>query len=153
MNIELIIQSVMGLVGLLAVLLMFLFFTSSSKTKKKSKNLKKKEAIKKKTSSSALSTDLKTLRAIIKNKETKAKELREALELVIKHHGTIHAKLGRLPHPEFEPYKDILFTICRHPNIDKDMIINFDKNLGQLNPEYKPEINDAITKGLTSRRV
>jgi hypothetical protein len=46
---------------------------------------------------------------------------------------------------------DILFAICRHPNTNKDIIINFDKELEHLNPEYKKEINEAIAKGLNSR--
>jgi len=56
-------------------------------------------------------------------------------------------------HPDFDIYMEILFTICRHPNTNKDIVIKFDRELGRLNPEYKKEINEAITKGLNSRRV
>jgi len=65
----------------------------------------------------------------------------------------LHEKLGLRTHPDFDTYMDILFTICRHPNTNKDIIIKFDKELSRLNPEYKKEINEAITKGLNSRRV
>jgi len=152
MDIELIIQSIMGLVALLALLLFLLLLTSNSSAKKKAlkKDTQAKEEI---TTKSKISTDLESLREIIKDKNSTTLELKKALELIIEFHGTIHTKLGLRTHPDFDPYMDILFTICRHPNADKYIIINFDKELGRLNPEYKPEINDAITKGLTSRRV
>ena len=157
MNIELIIQSVMGLVALLALLLFLLFFTSKNssdkKVSKKKGVQKKTEAKPSKSKTSEMSTDLESLRRIVKDKESTASELRKALELIIKYHGTIHTKLGMRAHPDFDPYMDILFTICRHPYADKDMIIYFDRELGRLNPEYKQDINEAITKGLTSRRV
>jgi len=155
MDIELIIQSVMGLVALLALLLFLLFLTSSSSTNKKEKKSQKavvKKSIVTKTLDK-MPNDLNSLRDIIKDKQSTTNELRQALELVIKYHGTIHTKLGLRAHPDFDPYMDILFTICRHPNADKDIIINFDRELGRLNPEYKQDINEAITKGLTSRRV
>ena len=152
MNIELIIESVMGLVALLALLLFLLFLTSDKSVKKKKKEIKNKIVDKPKVSA-ALPTDLEYLRGIIKDKESKASALKEALEMIIKYHGTVHTKLGLRAHPDFDPYMDVLFTICRHPNADKDMIINFDRDLGRLNPEYKQDINEAITKGLTSRRV
>ena len=56
-------------------------------------------------------------------------------------------------HPDFDIYMDILFTICRHPNTTKNLILDFDKELERLNPEYKPEINNALAKGLNSRGV
>jgi len=152
MNIELIIQSVMGLVALLALLLFLLFLTSDTSSKKKKIEPKNKVVDKPKISTK-MSTDLDSLRNIIKDKESQAATLKQALEMIIKYHGTIHTKLGMRAHPDFDPYMDVLFTICRHPNADKDMIINFDRELGRLNPEYIQDINEAITKGLTSRRV
>ena len=118
---------------------------------------KAKQVIKTPTNTSPKSkksdTDLDSLKAIIKRKKTTSKELKEALDLVIKHHGHIHKKLGARSHPDFDIYMDILFSICRHPNTNKNIIINFDKELARLNPEYKAEINDAITKGLNSRGI
>lgn len=147
MDITLLIQSAMGLIVLLAILIFLLFFSSSAKTKTKqsAKNgtqAKQKEKTK---------TDLASLKAIIKNKTSSTSQLKEALDLVLKHHGQIHGKLGLRPHPDFDDYMDILFTICRHKNTDKSIILKFDKELAKLNPEYKSNINDAITKGLNSR--
>jgi hypothetical protein len=145
----------MGLVALLALLLFLLFATSGSKSSSKKTVTKKiiQKDLKVVKEKVPLKTDLESLRQVVKNKKSPTEELREALELIIKYHGTIHPKLGIRAHPDFDPYMDVLFTICRHPNADKEMIIYFDKELGNLNHDYKKEINEAITKGLTSRRV
>ncbi len=147
MEITPLLQSILGLIAILAILIFLLFLPSGKKKKEKNtqnSSMPQKEDQK---------TDLPYLRAIVKNKKSTTKELELALELVIKHHGNIHPKLGLRPHPDFDIYMDLLFTICRHPNSSKDIIINFDKSLCRLNPEYKKEINEAITKGLNSRRV
>ena len=158
MDIEILIQSIMGLVALLAILILFLFIVPPLKdTETKNKKIDKKpdETLKKIVVKEdiEINTDFEYLQSIIKDKTSLTKQLRNALELIIKYHGTIHTKLGLRAHPDFDPYMNILFKICRHPNADKDMIINFDKELGRLNPEYKQDIDEAITRGLNSRRV
>ena len=146
MELTLLLQSGLGLIVILAILVFFLVMSSKSK--------KKKVAIKKKEQSLAKeNTDLAYLKSIIKKRKSSSEELKNALELIIKHHGTIHKKLGQRPHPDFDIYMDILFTICRHPNTNKNLILKFDKDLERLNPEYKPEINSALTKGLNSRGI
>ncbi|WP_373035711.1 hypothetical protein [Sulfurimonas sp.] len=149
MEITLLLKSIMGLVVILA-LLIFLLFLPSSRKKREVELPSKDETPSQKRPAD---TDLQSLRAIIKKKKTTTKELEEALDLIIKYHGKVHEKLGQRAHPDFDVYMDILFTICRHPNTNKDIVIKFDRELGQLNPEYKKEINEAITKGLNSRRV
>ena len=147
MEITVLIKSVMGLVVILAGLIFLLFYSPTSKKQKPSDTPVKDDDPKNEISK----IDLDSLRAIIKNKKTESKELKEALDLVLKHHGVIHKKMGLRAHPDFDFYMDILFTICRHPNTSKNIILNFDKELLKLNPDYKSEINDAITKGLNSR--
>ena len=139
----------MGLIAILALLIFLFFYSSSSKKTKKIDIKKTKEP----TKSREEVPDLQTLRAIIKNKKTKTKELKKSLDLVLKYYGNIHKKLGVRTHPDFNVYMEILFTICRHPNTNKNIIVDFDSALGKLNPAYKAEINDAITKGLNSRGV
>ncbi len=150
MEIDLVIKSIMGLVALLALLMFLLFLPSSKKKTKKQKTVKKEI---KKVVKEPINTDIKQLKDIIKNKKTKAPQLQETLDLIIKYHGKIHVKLGIRAHPDFDIYENILFTICRHPNANKDMIVKFDKELVGLNQNYKKDINEAITKGLNSRRV
>ena len=144
MEITLLIKSIMGLVIILALLLLLLFY-------KPKKKLKKKKVKAPRTDEGKPKTDLESLRSIIKSKKSTEKELKEALDLVLKHHGHVHKKLGLRSHPDFDVYMEILMVICRHPNTTKDIIVDFDKSLGRLNPTYKAEINDAITKGLNSR--
>ena len=149
MEVTLIIKSVMGLIVILG-LLVFLLFLPSQKKKKTSFTTKKTI---KKEPKEGLKTDFASLLSVIKNKKTSTSELKEALDLVIKHHGVVHKKLGLRAHPDFDVYMDILFTICRHPNTNKSIIVGFDSALEKLNPEYKKEINDTIAKGLNSRGI
>ncbi|WP_324171858.1 hypothetical protein [Sulfurimonas sp.] len=154
MEITLLIKTVMGLIVLLAILMFLLFVPSTKKSKEKAQ--KKNTSF---TSGSPVvktestNTSLEYLRSIIKKKKSTTAELKNALELIIKHHGIVHEKLGERAHPDFDIYMDILFTICRHPNTNKDILLTFDRSLAKLNPAYKKEINEAMTKGLTSRRV
>jgi radical SAM superfamily enzyme YgiQ (UPF0313 family) len=150
MDVTLIIKSVTGLVVLLGLLVFLLFLPSRKKKKVLTKKVDKAD---KKISQAELKTDFPFLLSVIKNKKTSAEKLKEALDLVIKYHGTVHKKLGLRPHPDFDRYMDILFTICRHPNTNKNIIVGFDTALEKLNPEYKKEINDAIAKGLNSRGI
>ncbi len=161
METEFIIKAIIGLIIVLAVLIFLLFLEPGKNTKSEERGTLAAEVKKetseepkeepKKEDDSSINTDLFHLVDIIKNRRSNADTLAETLELVIKHHGKVHKKLGLRPHPDFDTYIDILFTICRHPNANKDMIITFDRELERLNPEYKKEINEAIAKGLNSR--
>jgi Na+-transporting methylmalonyl-CoA/oxaloacetate decarboxylase gamma subunit len=149
MDIGILIQSGMGLLALLILLVIFLVVTSRAKEKsKKGVDKKSQNATPSKTN-----TDLAYLRSIIKKKDSTNQELKNALELIIKHHGTIHEKLGSRTHPDFDIYMDILFTICKHPNTSKEIILKFDKDLEEKNPTYKQEINSALSQGLNARKV
>lgn len=138
----------MGLIVILGILIFLLFF--SSKKNKTSPQAVQKNPVKPQ-KENGLKTDLESLRSIIKNKQTNKETLKEALDLVIKYHGTIHKKLGVRAHPDFNIYMDILFSICRHPHTTKELIMGFDSALEKLNPDYKKDINEAISKGLNSR--
>ncbi len=155
MDAELIVKLIIALAAILAVL-MFLLFIEPKKDAKSDIDssvkapLKAEPARKKETTPLAKPT-LDSLVQIVKNKRSDAQKLSETLSLIIQHYGVIAKKMGIRPHPDFDIYMDILFSICRHPNTNKDIILDFDKELEKLNPEYKKEINEAITKGLYSR--
>ncbi len=149
MEITLLVKSILGLIVVLGLLIFLLILPS--KTKKSQKKAEKK-AVNTPTAKEPEPT-LEALRKVIKNKKSTETELKEALEMVIKKYGKVHKKLGLRAHPDFDIYMDMLFTICRHPNTNKDIIVQFDRDLGRLNPEYKKEINEAITKGLNSRGI
>ena len=143
MDITILAQSLAGLIALLA-LLMFLFFYNF----KSKKSVLKKEP---KATTTKEDASLPTLRKIIRNQKASAQELEDALSLVLKHHGTIHEKLGSRVHPDFDSYAEILYMAARHEHVNKSIILNFDKELEKRNPSYKKEINDALMKGLSSR--
>lgn len=144
MEITLLVKAIIGLVVILGILVFILLLP---KEKTKTTNIKSS------TDSRASKTDLNSLRQIIRNRVSSKKELQDAVNLVIKHHGNIPKRLGSRVNPQFDSYMEILIMICRHPNTDKNIILNFDKQLSTLNPEYKNEINDSISKGLDSRSV
>lgn len=144
MEVTLLVQVIAGLTVILFILI-FLFVVPSNKKKpepKKVAPVAKNEKPK---------TDMNSLRTILRNRNTSASKLEETLDLVIKHHGTIHKKLGSRTHPDFDAYMEILLVICRHKNTSKDIILKFDRELARKNPTYKQEINEAVKKGLDSR--
>lgn len=147
MEITLLIKSVLGLTIVLGILIFLLVW---SLKRKKAQIVELVENI---TNEARPATDLPTLVGIIRNKKSSAEELQAALDLILKYHGTIHPKLGMRAHPEYDVYMEVLFTICRHPNTNKDIILSFDRELEKKNPDYKIEINEAITNGLNSRRA
>lgn len=144
MDIVLLIKSGMGLVVILAVLVFFLFYSSK---KKKAKTIKQKEPVKPK-AKKVVTFD--SLRAVLVNERSTSKELKEALDMIIKDYGTV-SKSGKYNQSDFGVYMGIIFNICRHPNTTKDIILDFDRELKKINPLYKSDINDAVTKALNSR--
>ena len=144
MEITLLIQTIVGLVIVLGILVFILLLPT--KIEKKKVKIRTIDDDKPK-------TDLESLRHIIRNRLSTKQELQDALNLVIKLHGHIAKKHGTRVNADFDGYMEILIMICRHPNTDKNIILKFDKELRTLNPDYKDEINESITKGLDSRSV
>lgn len=144
MEANLLIKILLGLVIILA----FLIFLFTFSPKKKSKKVVKKVQTK---TSSKIRTDLQHLLSVVRNHKTSTQNLQEALNLIIKHHGKIHKKMGLRAHPDFDIYSQLFITICRHPNVNKHIIVNFDRELTKLNPDYKADINKALAKGLNAR--
>jgi len=144
MDITLLIQSFLGLIVILAFLVFFLLYIP-----KKKKHIEKVKKAQKEYTREYPS--LHDLLEIIKDKHSTTEELSSAVESVLKHHGTIHAKLGMRSHPDFDIYSEMLLRICRHPHTSKEIVLKFNRELEKKNPHYKIEINDAITKGLNSR--
>ena len=147
MDIVLLVKSFAGLTGLLAILVFSLMY-SSKKVKVKKKIVKEKKE--------RFGDDfnsLENLAKIIKDKKSTTQELQTALDLIIKHHGTIHKKLGIRAHPDFNIYAEVILRICRHPNTTKNLILKFDRELQSKNKEYHKDIEDFLTKGLNSRGV
>ena len=159
MDTELIIKLIIALAVILAVLIFFLFFEPKEDAPQQTKPSKKSAAqsdvkiqkAQKNESASLAKPTLDSLVDIIKNKRSDSQKLSETLSLIIEHYGVIAKKMGIRPHKDFDIYMEILFSICRHPHTTKDIILDFDRELERLNPDYKKEINEAITKGLYSR--
>ncbi|QFR50340.1 hypothetical protein FJR48_11625 [Sulfurimonas lithotrophica] len=144
MEASLLIQAIAGLVIILGGLLFILLKPSNTK-KTKTINIKSSDKSKQK-------IDLNSLRHIIRNRNSSKAQLSEAVDLVIKHHGKIPDKMGLRLNPQFDVYMEMMISLCRHKNATKDIVLKFDRELTRGNPDYKSEINDAVTKGLNSRK-
>ncbi|MEA1982395.1 MAG: hypothetical protein U9N39_02530 [Campylobacterota bacterium] len=150
MDITLLLESFFGLIVLLALLMLVLFYKPFKPSKSNKKKKRVVDSPKKKESDFIA---LEKILEIVKNRKSTNKELEDTLNLAIKHHGTIHPKLGTRTHPDFDIYGEILLRICRHPNTSKEIILNFDRELEARNEDYKKDINDFLSKGLNSRGV
>jgi hypothetical protein len=143
MNIAFLIKLGIGLVVVLAASLFLFFYLQKEK--------KKKEITSKCISSSILS--LKDLSIKIKNETISTKELKSLLDIVLRDYGIISKNSELHPNSNFKIYQEILLSICNHPHTNKNIIINFDKELSKKNPEYKQDISNSITKGLNIRVI
>lgn len=79
----------------------------------------------------------------IKNRKTSNKQLLESIEDILTYYGTIHSNL--------DIYGLVIIRLCKHPNIDKKIILKFDRELSSKNPDYSREINTFLMQGLNSR--
>ena len=147
MSVVILLKLIVGLgVALLILLLLLIYVHKNKKIKKNKSNSKKRKPLKPK-----IEYDWNTLMKVIRNKESTTQELQDTLKILLEQHGTIPRKLGIRVNPEFDKYSLLILRLCRHPNTNKDLIIDFDKGLGRKNPEYNKELNDALIKGLNSR--
>jgi len=117
------------------------------------KSRQKKKSLKTAKKTDEVQPDLNILLEVIKDKNSTTSEIKEAVDLLLKYYGKIPKKLGMRAHPKFEIYSELLIRICHHPHVNKEIIVRLDKELQRLNPEYKLEIEDSLTKGLNTRGI
>jgi len=91
------------------------------------------------------------IRVLFSHKDSSKPELKEAIEQLVRHHGKIHAKLGDLVHPDFKRYLELIISLCKNPQADKELIISLDQKLRVKNPKYGLEIDEAVNKGIAAR--
>jgi len=145
-EITILVQSIVGLVIILAILLFVLVYPFGKKRKEEKISHKKAPVVRS-------NNELTFLKDIILNPESSESELNDALIRIIKYHGTIHKKLGMRVHPDSHVYIEVLFKLCRHKNANAKMIVKFSNDLEKLNPQYMREINYAMMRGLNSRGI
>ncbi|QOP40256.1 hypothetical protein [Sulfurimonas marina] len=143
MDLVFIIKSLIGLVLLLGILVALLLYRPNKKKGNEAGEGTKKDS----------DYTLEELYSIIKDKHSTTKKLKWALDIVIRYHGEIPPKNGVQLDEDFYKYSEILLRICQHPNTKKELILEFDKALRELNPQYKKEINDFLTRGLNARDI
>jgi len=151
LDIVLLLESIGGLFVIL-VLLLFLVILPARKKKKAKEEEKKKQAQQKSAKSRPEPVPtFDELRAKVRQNATSKEELEKTIDLIIKYYSKIPKKLGTRTHPDFDKYVDLIVHVVRHKNTNKNIILKLDKALLQKNPEYKAELNDALSKALNSR--
>ncbi len=156
MSVELLIQSIIGLIVLLILLvLLFLLLSRSKKKEQKNKSTVVTKVTKstKKNSKKESIPSFDELRAIVRNKKSSHEDLKKAVDLIIQHYSKIHPKMGIRSHPDFDKYVDLIVHLVRHRNTSKELILKLDAALLKVNPDYKAELNDTLTKALNSRGI
>jgi hypothetical protein len=91
------------------------------------------------------------IRVLFSHRDSSKAELKEAIEQLVRHHGKIHAKLGDLVHPDFKRYLELIISLCKNPQADKELILSLDQKLRVKNPKYGLEIDEAVNKGIAAR--
>jgi len=91
------------------------------------------------------------IKVLFSHKHSSKTELNDAIEQLVRHHGKIHAKLGDLIHPDFKRYLELIISLCKNPQADKELILSLDQKLRVKNPKYGLEIDEAVNKGIAAR--
>lgn len=91
------------------------------------------------------------LKSILKNKNSSYETLEDAIEKIIDYYGDIEPKIAGRQSKDFDRYMELIFIICKHKNTDKKLILNFERDLARMNPQYKKDLDNAVTKGLSFR--
>jgi hypothetical protein len=150
MNIELLIESIVGLIVILVILIV-LFVLPARKKRKKQQEQKEKEKKQQQPPKKEEVLPFEELLAIVKSKTSSEKDLEFAIDQIIKYHSKIPPKMGIRSHPELDKYIALIVFLVRHKNTNKNIILKLDRALIEKNPSYKAELNDALTKALNSR--
>lgn len=136
------------LILLVVLIVLVIIYVLRQKSRKKSV---KKSAPVVQAAPKTVQKSFEQLLAVLREKGASAVELGEAAEQIVQLYGVIPKKLGSRPHPDFERYQMAIILLCRHPNINKNIIVSFDKALMGKNPEYVTEIELSLKQGLNSR--
>ena len=91
------------------------------------------------------------LKSIMKNKDASYEALQKAIDGIVEYYGDIEPKVAGRQAKDFDRYMELIFIICKHPNTDKKLVLSFERDLARLNPQYKRDLDHAVTKGLSFR--
>ncbi|MEA2110772.1 MAG: hypothetical protein U9P71_01860 [Campylobacterota bacterium] len=133
-------------IAVLSLLLIALvvFYIKSAQKKKESISSKKSEA-------DTVVPTFKELKAIMKNQEASTAELHNAVNDLLKYYGTIPPKQGIHPNKKFQEYASLLVTVCHHKHVNAKIVVHFENQLKQMNPNYENNIEEMLKRGLNSR--
>ena len=142
MNVSPLIISIIGFSVLLFLLVAVLIYTSRAKKRKAQELTEVPE--------DRIPTFVE-LKAILKNKDATHDALEKAIESIVEYYGEIEPKVAGRQSKDFDRYMELIFIICKHPNTDKKLVLSFERDLARINPQYKRDLDHAVTKGLSFR--
>ena len=140
MDVTTLILTMAGLLGILLVLV--LIYVGGSSSKPAPVSVSPEPAADPKAPAAPRGFD--ALEAVILNRKSSKQELRDATLAIAKQYGKVYATT-------LTRYTRIIVALCRHPQTDKRIIVDFDRALRDQNPNLKTEIDMALKKGLDSR--
>lgn len=111
-------------------LLLFLLFSQRKKEPSINKTLKVK------------SSSLKDYIDVIEDTNTTTKELEQTLQKILNEYGIIQ---------DLSLYLNLVSSVVKHKNTNKNLILNLEKNLKLQNSKYKKEIEDMVLYALNTR--
>jgi hypothetical protein len=82
--------------------------------------------------------------AIILDRGSSREDLAAAVDAISRNYAQVHATtLSR--------YSRIIVSLCRHPQTNKDLVVQLDRALQKESPNLHQELEAALKKGLNSR--
>ena len=141
MDITLLIVIMSVLLGLLLILVLVYVSNGTSKPEQPASSKPSQPMERKK---EATPQTFESLEAIVLDRNCTKQALRDAAKAIASQYGQVHATT-------LQRYSRIIVALCRHPQTDKQIIIDFDKSLRKQNPNLKIELEMALQKGLDSR--
>ncbi|MDD5053277.1 MAG: hypothetical protein PHO27_11140 [Sulfuricurvum sp.] len=85
-----------------------------------------------------------TLSFVIKNAGSSSAQLRHASTRIVENFGRIDSR-------NVNAYRELVQKLCTHRHVDSKIILNFEKGLRQINPNFAHEIEEALALGLAAR--
>ncbi len=140
MDIVLVVQSLIGLIVFLGILIFLLLY-----------NPKKKSAKQKAPVEDVKYRSFESLSNVIRNRKATTEELDLAVEEILENYADITPKVGANLHEDFYKYSELIIRLARHPYTTKDVLLKLERGLVEYNPQYKKDLSDALTQGIKAR--
>ncbi|PAF51731.1 hypothetical protein BKH43_00375 [Helicobacter sp. 13S00401-1] len=87
---------------------------------------------------------IQNVMVVLDSRTSSASDLQEAIDKFMKHYDELAPSKIQL--------KNILIALALHKNSNKDIILNTQKKLQELNPDMSSDLEKAVKRGLDARK-